>query len=206
MGQRLTVNVHRTSDTGEVLASIYYHWSGYTLQTLMELRSLHAWILEHNLKEVTDEEARLSIIRYAESKGGGVDEDDMIYVKEQFEGETFNEEGLDRNEGLVAVSFDGISNMQVWKAMAKISIDDGIVYTEVYDIASNYEQYCYIMEEEYEVTPTSEDKMQVIDDVDITHAFPADKLDSLIERFKGMIDNNIYDYKDANGEIITLIQ
>lgn len=42
MGQRLTIQVYNNQNSEESLATIYYHWSGYTTSSLHELENLIA--------------------------------------------------------------------------------------------------------------------------------------------------------------------
>ena len=61
MGQRLVVSVQ---NKGKELATVYYHWGGYTVSALYEVSKLVKCIFNH--KDETEEELKLRIIRFCE--------------------------------------------------------------------------------------------------------------------------------------------
>lgn len=112
MGQRLVVTIENDE---EVLCKIYYHWSAYSIRALREARDI--------INELFDEDSgiddiRLRMIRFVESNGGGIangkDSDEWKYIQNTYPNETFKEEGILRNYGLIAISEDGMNALQDW--------------------------------------------------------------------------------------------
>ena len=112
-GQRLVVTIENNE---EELCKIYYHWSAYSRSALMETRDIvNALFDEYN--EIED--IRLRMIRFVESNGGGIkgekDSDEWKYIQNTYPNEIFKEEGISRNYGLIAISEDGMNDLQDWR-------------------------------------------------------------------------------------------
>jgi len=73
----------------------------------------------------TIEDKALRLIRCAELLGGGVDCDDIDYVKKKYPGIIFKEDYISRNNGLVAISPKGIKELKKWsEGDVNIYLDD----------------------------------------------------------------------------------
>lgn len=67
MGQRLVVSIQ---NEGREIATVYYHWSAYTVSALWEVSKLVKRIFNH--QDETEEELKLRLIRFCEENGGGI--------------------------------------------------------------------------------------------------------------------------------------
>ena len=126
MGQRLVVSVKRNLGDEKSLCKIYYHWSGYTSSALEET-SLIINHLNHfdDIEKVSDKEIQLSLIRFCEANGGGIDGADVDFVEKYFPDETFKKQGYSRNNGLIAISDKDQEDMQGWsEGDVEIGIND----------------------------------------------------------------------------------
>lgn len=122
MGQRLVVSIE---SMGECLAKIYYHWSAYTVSALYETQKIVDCI--YNKKDETKEELLLRLIRFCEANGGGIDgnEDEFNYIQGLYPNQTFKKDGYSRNNGLIALSKNGMEDLQGWsEGDVTINIDE----------------------------------------------------------------------------------
>ena len=147
MGQRLVVTIENNE---EELCKIYYHWSAYSISALMETRD----IINELFDEYNEiEDIRLRMIRFVESDGGGIkngkDSDEWKYIQNAYPNEIFKEEGISRNCGLIAISEDGMNDLQDWsEGDIIINIDTHRVinlvnwfYDSVYDYNNNRKEW-----------------------------------------------------------------
>lgn len=112
MGERLNIEIH---SKGKVLANCYYHWSGYSNSAA----SLAQEII-HNIDKIENTGSNLLYgIRLLESTGAGLTEDEVRYAKsldELKDAEFVECNG--RNEGLIAISPNGIKETRSWQEHA----------------------------------------------------------------------------------------
>lgn len=123
MGQRL---VFRCIKNGERFATIYYHWSAYTLNIYEEALTLINGIRANGYSKdmsINDIRIMLAKILYNHSV---VDYDDAIVhggvSKPEFEKfreigcpeELLTTDGLSRNMGLIDISEEGMNNAEYW--------------------------------------------------------------------------------------------
>lgn len=150
MGQRLVVTVKKNQ---EDICKLYYHWSAYTTSALMETRDIIQWI-----DECEDDDLVLHLIRCAEENGGGikdgVDGNEWNYISRLYPDCTFKSEQISRNNGLIAISEDGMEEMQRWsEGDVEIDIDSRTVNFMVfsgYDSLEEYETERMDWDEDYE--------------------------------------------------------
>lgn len=117
MGQRLNFEV---CYDGEVLANAYYHWSAYTSSSLC--------ILE-NVIEAYKNRTEINPLRVAveilQATGAGVDDMEKNRIRMdksgKFDGIKFRD-AVDRNEGLLAVTPEGIEDTRRWEE-GRITVD-----------------------------------------------------------------------------------
>lgn len=139
MGQRLVVSIE---SIGECLAKIYYHWSAYTVSALYETQKIVDCI--YNKKDETKEELLLRLIRFCEANGGGIDgnEDEFNYIKGLYPNQTFKKDGYSRNNGLIALSKNGMEDLQGWsEGDVTINIDEDVVHCDVYNYYESLLEY-----------------------------------------------------------------
>ena len=139
MGQRLVVTIKNNEKD---LAKIYYHWSAYTVSALLEAKKLVDCIYNHNNE--TEKELQLRLIRFCEANGGGIDSkpEEFEYIQKMFPDETFKTEGYSRNQGLIALSEDGMDDMQSWsEGDLDIIIDEDVIINSVFWGGYDFEEY-----------------------------------------------------------------
>ena len=141
MGQRLVITV---KNNGKDLAKIYYHWSAYTVSALMEARRIVDCICEEDYK--TEKELKLRLIHFCEENGGGIDggsdSPEFKYIQNMFPNETFKSEGINRTYGLIALSENGMNDLQNWsEGDLDIILDEDLIVNYVYFGYDNFEEY-----------------------------------------------------------------
>ena len=111
MGQRLVVTIENNE---KEIAKIYYHWSAYTYSALLETQKIIGCIYDH--KDEAESELLLRLIRFCENNGGGINgvKEEFEYIQSLYPDETFMTEGYSRNDGLIALSKNGMASMQDW--------------------------------------------------------------------------------------------
>ena len=77
MGQRLVISIQ---NNGKELATVYYHWSAYTVSALWEASKLVKCIFNH--KDETEYELKLRLIRFCEENGGGINNNEEEFKSE----------------------------------------------------------------------------------------------------------------------------
>lgn len=140
MGQRLVVTV---KSTGEDLCKMYFHWSAYTISALMEVRDMMA---EFPMETNSKEDAILYFIRYCEEYGGGIDggmdSKEWNYITNKYPNYKFKSENINRNRGLIAISEDGMDEMQSWsEGNIYINLDEMTVHNELFLYYDDIDEY-----------------------------------------------------------------
>jgi len=108
MGQRLNIEI--ISD-GKTLANAYYHWSAFSSSSV-EI----AQTIIKNINNIKEESELLRAIRLLETTGAGLSEDEVVYAKQIEELKDANfAKYIDRNNGLIAISENGIDYIRSWQ-------------------------------------------------------------------------------------------
>lgn len=158
MGQRLVITV---KNNGKDLAKIYYHWSAYTVSALMEARDVVNCIYDHN--DETEKELQLRLVRFCEEHGGGIrgDDKEYAYIQAMFPNETFKTDGYSRNNGLIALSEEGMDDLQSWsEGDLDIIIDEDVILNYVqwgYDDIEAYKENRRECDDDFDEFMTIED-------------------------------------------------
>lgn len=139
MGQRLVVTVRKNE---EDICKIYYHWSAYTMSALDEAKKIVDCI--YNNEDETTRELQLRLIRFCEKNGGCIDMayggSEAKYIQSIFPEEEFEEDGS-RNYGLIAISQDGMDNLQsLSEGDLTIDLDEERIYNDVLFIYDDNEE------------------------------------------------------------------
>lgn len=140
MGQRLVVSIQ---NNGKELATVYYHWSAYTVSALWEASKLVNCIFNH--KDETEEELKLRLIRFCYENGGGINgnEEEFKYIESLYPGEVFKRDGYSRNDGLIDLSERGREEAHRWsEGDVEIYIDEERINNAVCGWWPDYESYC----------------------------------------------------------------
>ena len=145
MGQRLVITIEKNE---KAIAKIYYHWSAYTYSALLETKKVIDCIYNH--ENESTKEMLLRLIRFCEENGGGIRGDDMefAYIRNRFPGEDFKTDGYSRNNGLIAISENGMKDLQYWsEGDVIINLDEDMIN---FGIFSNYDNFAEYIEERKE--------------------------------------------------------
>lgn len=139
MGQRLIVSVQ---NNGKELATVYYHWSAYTVSALWEVSKLARCIFNH--EDETEEELKLRLIRFCEENGGGINGNplEFKYIQDLYPNEVFKREGYSRSDGLINLSENGRAESHSWsEGDVEIYINEEMICNGVFGEWSSYEEY-----------------------------------------------------------------
>lgn len=203
MGQRLVTTITKK---GKSIAKIYYHWSAYTTSALQEVRDIidNLYDGDFDIKNKTAKQIQLRLVNFCESRGGGIKGDDteFKYVSNMFPNIIFKKDGYSRNDGLIALSDEGMADLQDWaEESAEIDLDTDMISFGVF--------CCYDSLEEYnrERSEWNEDYMELrLEDVmDIGHClwgFSVNDIDDIINNIN-CVNNYVCRY---GGEIYSMIE
>jgi hypothetical protein len=140
MGQRLVVSIQ---NNGKELATVYYHWSAYTVSALWEVSKLANCIFNH--QDETEEELKLRLIRFCYENGGGINgnAEEFAYIEKLYPGEVFKKEGYSRSDGLIDLSENSRKESHGWsEGDVEIYIDEERINNGVFGWFPDYETYC----------------------------------------------------------------
>ena len=201
MGQRLVVTIERK---GHHLAKLYFHWSAYTGDALYVSRDIVHCIYNH--KDETDRDMLLRLIRFCEERGGCIDGrengEEVRYISQLYPNEKFKETGS-RSDGLIALSPEGMADMQRWsEGDVYIDLDEDVIDFCVY---SGYESLAeYIAERKSWDDEFEEFTLDEIPRVSYELGYiNVNDIDALIEEFEHTDDNqNVIMF---GNEIVELI-
>lgn len=200
MGQRLVISVWRNEDSQEKLATIYYHWSAYTMSALEEVRSLIRGIRDNynDYKNTSDTDIQYHLIKYCENRGGGImgrDADcELEYIKTVFPNHEFKIDMIGRNKGLIAISNEGMNDLQT---LSEGDIDIYLEERRVDNFVTSYitESYEEYFEYRKDIYDEKDDEIIKFEDIPEIYYDPGnfyfDDVDGLI--------NAIY---DTNSDVV----
>lgn len=212
MGQRLVITIENNKKS---LAKGYYHWSGYTRSGLItanmavsafekafrhaaETMSLQA-IMDKTLTpdSMKDKIELLTACYMLFDTDAG-----MEMTGEKSEQDVFNEifpnvnhsVGMNRNEGLIAITEKGMADLQKWsEADVRINLE-----TKSVSVAG---LFCGIGDEEDEEEETDDEIMNIEGDLD---NIPFEDLNQFVEKVTNAINNKIYTFSN-NGDMLSAI-
>ena len=163
MGQRLNIQLEidiPNSGDRQVLANAYYHWSGYT-STAYELVKQIA-DSPYCCEDCTFTDPVEKAIRLLEATGAGLTEDEFT---EEYP-ESKYKKATSRNDGLIAISEEGIKVTQEWEeARVTINLSTNMVdMGGVYYLEEDENLYKNIPELEYDLYTFLEDFTKIYDE------------------------------------------
>lgn len=191
MGQRLIMNIHK--DRGEEpIINVYYHWSAYSRSAYCEAQD---FINSYNSIEKTGI-LETDIIIALENIGARVEIEDRQYVHKQLGFEPL-EDNLDRNKGLIALSEEQrLTNLDYAEGEIQIFMND-----------KDIDNLCFWEEDEIEFYEMhNEDKIIEIPQIDDLEYTTFDDLEVTLYTLNNMTRSNIYQYRNMNNRIISLIE
>lgn len=208
MGQRLDIEIIKN---GKVVGNCYYHWSAYTLSSLIETSKVienYDELIKQNLPD------KVLITKMFENctsydfftgvlNGAGLSEDSYEYMCNKYPEYEFRK-AMDRNAGLIGITEKDINNTRTWEEghvtidLDKQIIDAGLMidYCEI----DEYEQDCIDYDEEFNLDNIPEFSFDNLDQI------PFNDLKKVIDKISEYDRNGIFVFKTKdNSEIITLI-
>lgn len=215
MGQRLVITIESDKKS---LAKGYYHWSGYTRSGLITTnvavaafeKSLNRAMENITLLAITDKTLTPEIIKdkvelltacymlFATDAG-------MQMTGEKSEQDVFNEifpnmnhsVGVNRNEGLVAITKEGMAGLQKWsEADVRINLDTRSVSVDGLFLGVDNND-----DEEEECENKDEEVMSIEGNLD---EIPFEDLNQFVEKITTAINNKIYTFSN-NGDMLGAI-
>lgn len=191
MGQRLIMNIHKNRGE-EPIINVYYHWSAYSRSAYCEAQD---FINAYDSIEKTGV-LETDIIRALENIGARVEIEDRQYVHEQLGFEPL-EDNLDRNKGLIALSEEQrLTNLDYAEGEIQIFMND-----------KDIDNLCFWEENEIEFYEMhDEDKIIEIPQIDDLEYTTFDDLEVTLYTLDNMTRSNIYQYRNMNNRIISLIE
>jgi hypothetical protein len=185
MGQRLNMEI---TENEKVLANAYYHWSGYTSSSL----NITQEVLD-SIEKISCEDKVVKAIKLLEVTGAGLTDEEREYAKKKLK-DYDNYSFIDctgRNDGLIAVSEQGIENTRRWEE-ARVEID---IVNQIINFKVIYKLTKAEIEEDYDDVKFDEIPVLDIDFSKVTF----DKFVEFKELILGLISKAIYQVK-LNGD------
>lgn len=184
MGQRLVITVN---EFGKDIVKIYYHWSAYSVSALCEAREIINVLYDDDNEE---KDLRLRLIRFVENNGGGIDggegSDEWKRIAEMYPNEVFKKENISRNNGLIALSEEGMDDVQDWsEGDVYINLDENEII--------NYVNFSYESINEY-----NENRSEWDDDFESLTLEDLPKINYNLSNF------SVFDINDVIEELNTL--
>ena len=185
------MNIHKNRGE-EPIINVYYHWSAYSRSAYCEAQD---FINAYNSIEKTGV-LETEIIRALENIGARVEIEDRQYVHEQLGFEPL-EDNLDRNKGLIALSEEQrLTNLDYAEGEIQIFMND-----------KDIDNLCCWEEDEIEFYKMhNEDKIIEIPQIDDLEYTTFDDLEVTLYTLDNMTRSNIYQYRNMNNRIISLIE
>lgn len=146
MGQRLNIELFYN---GERVANVYYHWSGFTSSALDLTRQI---VINYEKFMSMDLPIEVKAILLLQTTNAGLTEDEFKWAEENIN--QFDEykdilfRAVNRNEGLIALSEEGMNETESWEEARvtiyldtkKIDLDTFFIYESIEEFIENYSQ------------------------------------------------------------------
>lgn len=192
MGQRLVIVGKKNHIP---IFNIYYHWSAYTSSSIYEADRL----LKYLLQPEKCGDLVLSAIEYCEANGGGISNDvDIEEAQRVYPDHKIKTDGINRNDGLIAITADGMNNNLSWaEGVIEIDFDNDLINNNVFFYYDSVEQ---INEEcDYEGDDKIKDSDILVPYISI-ESFPFNKIDEVYDIIKD------HTWIQGNGCILSTIE
>lgn len=123
MGERLVFKVIKRE---KCIATLYYHWSGYTGSIYFEAGNLASWLRDNGFTgEESIEKTQEMLLHFVQQNGGGVGSKETL---DEFKKRGINpmESGFSRNCGLLDITDTGMRDAERWgEHIEEFNLDDG---------------------------------------------------------------------------------
>lgn len=190
MGQRLNIQIQR----GEtILANAYYHWSAYTGSALELLKTIHEKWEELS----TEENDVIRAVRLLETTGAGLTQEELLNVEILGQGFIPGNVAVNRNDGLIAVSPEGIAETNDWAGGgAIIDLDDAMVSFGVF--------YAYD-DREHILSEYEEDEIADLPELDFQLDMSSFKLEHAGRISSALDESGQFVFKTSEGDYFQII-
>lgn len=149
MGQRLVVNVYKKASDEEPFCNIYFHWSAYSISCYQEIKRIYDAVKSLDAEDDED------VIKALMNVGIYPCSEEADYIKDNY-GIEFDNNSLDRNNGLAAFSDKGMENSEgIAEGKGSVCLENGNCINDCF--------YCYDDKEEF----MNEFKERSDEDIDI---------------------------------------
>lgn len=122
MGERLVFKVIKREKR---IATLYYHWSGYTSSIYFEAGKLASWLRDNGFTgEESIEKTQEMLLHFVQQNGGGVGDRNTF---NEFKKRGINpmEGGFSRNNGLLDITDTGMREAERWgEHIEEFNLDD----------------------------------------------------------------------------------
>jgi len=215
MGQRLNFKIVHNSET---IMSCYKHWSAYTIDSAEYAADfVDAWISHRNDSHSDaiddDELLALRLIDAFAELNAGFDNDEMnrlmnAFCQEYPELEMALRKGryhsINRNEGLLSVTQEGIAETEYWEdGRITYDIDSGTIDFQIaYYEGDSYEDFCESYKQEYNKKYPYDDNEIPLIDFDFS-AIPENDMRKVAEVLANDCSNGVF--KTRNGYCTMII-
>ncbi len=195
MGERLNLEIR---ENGELLANAYYHWSGYT-RSALELTE----IVLKTIPKIKESDPVLKAIRLLEATNAGLTPNEKVYAGQKLEGFDSNQfqDAINRNEGLISISVEGMTETQRWEEeRVTIHLDNQLIEFGACFSSSDEDEYCEDdeeTEEEYEALPVYAR--------DISE-FSFNEIQEVKTFVEDVIAAGHYEYRLPSGAVISFVE
>lgn len=138
MGQRLIMTI---KEDDKDLMKVYYHWSAYTISSLVEAQQFIDSYYEDELEEVED--TKLRCIRALEKIGARLEnETELEEFKKLYPNEKIINDSINRNKGLIAITEQGMKDLQEYsEGDITINLSAATVCCDCVSIYEDLEEY-----------------------------------------------------------------
>lgn len=195
MGQRLVISIYKDNkESQEPIMAIYYHWSGYTTSALYEAREI---INNYKKYEAANKEDYFkNLILALEDAGARIEPCELEYAIKTHPEIDFKTDDVNRNNGLIAISDNGISNIQNYsEGDLNIYLEEELVQNLCLMYYANIEQF-----NEYQGVNLDIEDIPLLD-IDFDN-IKFEEIGFVLEEIKNL---NAYTFKNNFGEIICFI-
>lgn len=191
MGERLVFKVIKSEKR---IATLYYHWSGYTSTIYFEAAKLAKWLRGNGFTgEESIEKTQEMLLHFVQQNGGGVGDTATLDV---FRDRGINPmtNGYSRNCGLLDITDDGMRDAEHWgEHIEEFNLDDG-TFTNDEFIYEDPEEFDWV--EHPEDIPKWEPDSRYVGTIEWDDAEDAMEWFDSLPRYEGVLGIATEDGKD----------
>lgn len=196
MGQRLVISVNRDLKR---IATVYYHWSGYTVSALEEVLHLANIYNSHYeiMENLNNDEFVIQLAAYIHGDGG-FSEESKKYLEKKL---SRNDLRLvkSRNDGIFDVTEEGMADSDGWaEAFASIDFTRKVFSIEGSVLFFHESEYDEIYEFEDDFDPDN------LPEIDTLSEIPFVEMESLLKKLQEI--GGVFRIKDDAEGIYMLIE